>query len=90
MGSIGSKVALIPVVEIKNISNQILPFNIKKVNTSMIYKAAGGTVPLAPAATVVVEQNRVDIRQLTKLSNLKLINYQQYNQSVNAGLTSES
>lgn len=71
--SAAGQTTIVPVVEIKNISSQTIPLNVKKYLPSKIFNAQGGVQNLGPGITIIVEDNRVDLRQLNKLSTLKLI-----------------
>jgi len=74
MSSVGT-FTLIPVITIKNISKQLIPINIKPFLNSPIYKKSG-TQNIAPGVSISVEDNRVDLRQINKLADLKLISYE--------------
>jgi len=63
---------LIDTIQVKNISTQVLPINIKKQVGSSI-QSAHGTIQLSAGASIEAEDNRFDISQLRSLRSKKLI-----------------
>lgn len=68
---------LVNVVEISNISNQVIPVNVKKVSGSPFFDASG-LISLSSKNKIVVEAARVDLKQLQSLAKQKLLHIEEY------------
>jgi hypothetical protein len=76
----GDDYTIIPVIEITSIK-QVIVINVEPFSSSQLYTESGPT-RLDTGASITIEDNRVDIKQLNNLANQKLISYTRYNKKV--------
>jgi hypothetical protein len=64
----------IDVIQVKNVSTQIVPFFVQRKTDSQI-TTVYGEIKLQPEAVFEAEDNRFDLTQLTNLQKKNLINF---------------
>jgi len=82
-GSTGSdNYTIVPVVQITS-TKQVLTINVQPFPQSQIY-TNNGQIRLKVGASIIVEDNRVDLKQINNLANLNLLTYTRFNKKVSA------
>ena len=69
------------VFNIKNICKQIVIINVKEKKFSPIFTKSGG-IQIASGASLVVEDDRISIKQLNQMANNKTIKFDRTKQRV--------
>jgi len=82
-GSTGSdNYTIVPVIQVTSTS-QVVNINVEPFPQSQIY-TTHGNIKLAIGASITVEDNRLDLKQISNLANLGLIEFTRFNKKVDA------
>lgn len=80
-------ITFINTIQVKNISRQVVPLQIRsRINSPIFTKS--GLIQLVPEATVEAEDDRFDIQQLTQLRRNGLIETINFKRSVEVTIDS--